>query len=71
MDKKYVLINLKTNQYFTGIYWYENEIWNSNYKDAKLYNNKNEIKNDFNDENYKESFENVNFLKIETLFINE
>jgi len=68
MFKKYVIVNPDTNQYFTARYW-EN-IWSRNYEDAKLYDNEDEMKTDFTEDEF-EAFENIRFLKIETFFVND
>ena len=71
MIKKYVIVNLETNQYFTARYWYDENVWSRNYEDAKLYDNEDEITSDFTQDVYEDAFENVKFVKIETFFVND
>jgi len=71
MVKKYVIVNPDTNQYFTAIYWYNKNVWSRDYKDAKLYSSEDEIKKDFLEDVFEDAFENLNFLKIETFFVND
>ena len=66
MIKKFVILNIDNNQYYTGRFW--DYPYTTNIREAKIYDTEEVIIEESNTEQVSELFSKVSLFEVKTIF---